>query len=449
MHRMFAKVFLAFWASSLVIVVAMTLVTLAIGDRPLLFVWLTHSMDLYGRTATDLYEHGGVAAINRYLEDIDASSGIDGAFFGPGGVRLSQQAPSAGAGGALAEARSTNQTAYDMRNWSVAVVIPGKQGNYLFVAHVHPWRRRQIAFQPGAALSRMLIAIAIGAVLCLIMARYLTKPIRDLQGVARKIASGDLRARPAAILRNRRDELGELATDFDLMAERVQGLMERQRTLLRDISHELRSPLARLNLSAELVNRGDANAASRMKSDITRLEDLISELLTLSRIEASERHTRRDRINLVQMVKQIVEDAAFEGRPLGKDIIQTGAEDLFVHADANLLERCIENVVRNAVRYAPPHTTVEVGLEYDPSGTAPTAAISVIDEGPGVPAEALPHLFEPFYRVSGSRERGDGAGLGLAICQRIVALHGGQITAANRPEGGLEVLMRFPAEAAA
>lgn len=443
MRRMFGKVFLAFWASSLVIVVALLLVSQALGSRPLLFVWLTHSMDLYGRTAVDLYEHGGPAPLDQYLEDIRSSSGIDAAFLKPNGQVLSRLAPPVKAEEVLMQARSMNRSAYDTRNWSVAVVVSGKQGNYLFVAHVHPWRRRQIAFQPGAAMSRTLVAVGIAAILCLTMARYLTRPIRELQTVARRIASGDLEARATPLLHNRTDELGDLATDVDLMAERVQGLIERQQTLLRDISHELRSPLARLNLSAELVNRGDVTAASRMKSDIKRLEDLISELLTLSRIE-SARDTRRDRVNLVQMVKQIVQDAAFEGQPLGKDIIQTGAEEMYVYADANLLQRCIENVVRNAVRHTPAHTTVEVGLECDSTGTVPMAVICVIDEGPGVPVGALGHLFEPFYRVSESRESDGGSGLGLTISQRIVALHGGQIAATNRSEGGLEVTIVFP-----
>jgi two-component system sensor histidine kinase CpxA len=441
---MFGRVFVAFWASSLVIVVAMMLLSLALGSRPLLFTWLTHSMDLYARTATDLYEHSGNVLLDQYLADISANSGIDGAFFGPDGEQLSQRAPVAKTEDVLARARSAGKTAYDMRNWSVAVVVAGRHGNYLFAAHVHPWRRRQIAFAPGAALSRALVAMGIAAILCLIMARYLTKPIRDLQSVARRIASGDLKARVAPLLRSRNDELGELATDFDLMADRVQGLIERQQTLLSDISHELRSPLARLNLSAELVRRGDASAAGRMKADIKRLEDLISELLTLSRIEASERNTRRDRVNLAQMVKQIIQDAAFEGRPLGKDILQTGADEIFVYADANLLQRCIENVVRNAVRYTPPSTAVEVNLESNSSGITSSVSIRVIDEGPGVPTEALPHLFEPFYRVSQSRERDGGAGLGLAISQRIAHLHGGEISAGNRPEGGFEVSMILP-----
>jgi len=444
MRSMFGKVFLAFWAASLVIVIAVGLLGMALGRRPLLFLWLTSSTDLYAQTAADLYEDGGVARLDKYLENIRTNSRIDGALLDAGGQLLSQHHVPVQARDVMERARAVGQTSYDTKNWTVAVLVSEPSGKYLFVARVHPRQRRLIAFQSGVALTRALVAVGLAAILCFIMARYLTKPMRDLQGVARQIASGDLKARAAPLLHNRRDEVGELATDFDLMADRVQSLIERQQTLLRDISHELRSPLARLNLSAELVMRGDTMAAARMKSDILRLEDLITQLLTLSRIEASDRSTRTDKVNLVQMAKQIIVDAAFEGQPANKDLIQTGASELFVVGDANLLERCIENLVRNAVRYTRPHTTVEINLELDFSAKTPFACIRVIDEGPGVPDHALSHLFEPFYRVSQSRERDGGAGLGLAISQRIAHLHGGEISATNRPEGGLEVVFRLP-----
>jgi len=445
MPRMFGKVFLAFWGCSILVVVAVGILSFSLGSRPLLQLWLTHSLDLYAQTASDLYEHGGTPTLTHYLDDIKESSAIDGTLVDSHGNPLAQHLIPFGAQEILEHALSSRQTSYDMRNWMAAIVVHGRGDDYVFVAHVHPWRRRQIAFRPSHALARASVGFVVATILCLMMARYLTKPMRDLQGVARRIAAEDLTARATPLLGARHDELAELAFDFDLMAEKVQMLIERQQTLLRDISHELRSPLARLTLSAELVRRGDLEAATRMNSDIRRLEALISELLTLSRIEASE-HIHRDHVNLAEMARQIVKDATFEGRAEGKDLIQTGLKEIMVLGDANLLQRCLENVIRNAVRHTRPNTTIEVHLDRAAHENADTdfAAVRVIDEGPGVPPEALPHLFEPFFRVSQSREQQEGgAGLGLSISQRIAALHGGHIEASNRPEGGLEVTIYF------
>ncbi|WP_187143223.1 sensor histidine kinase [Terriglobus albidus] len=443
--RMFGKVFLSFWASSLLVLIAVGVVNAALGTRPLLRVWLANSLTWYGQTAVELYEHGGPSALNNYLTDIQAS-GIDGALLGPDGALLGSHKVPATTDTVLARERLSRRNENDIQTWTSAIPIPGNRGEYIFVALEHPRRRARIAFQPAALLARMVAGLGVASLLCLLMARYLTRPIRSLQGVARRIAAGDLKARAAPVMGPRDDELGELAIDFDRMADRVQTLIERQQTLLRDISHEFRSPLARLTLSAELVKRGDTDAASRMEGDLRRLEALISELLTLSRMEASDRNSRRDRIDLSGMVRRILEDAAFEGRPEQKTLVQTGANEVMMQGDANLLERCIENVVRNAIQHTPQHTGIEVNVTLsDETPAGQVATIRVIDEGEGVPEHALPHLFEPFFRVSASREQsGRGAGLGLSISQRIVELHGGAMEACNRAEGGLEVTMRFP-----
>jgi len=444
--RMFGKVFLSFWASSLLVLIAVGIVNAALGTRPLLRVWMANSLTWYGQTAVELYEHGGPSTLNNYLTDIQAS-GIEGALLGPDGALLGVHNVPMAADAVLARERLSRQNENDIQTWTSAVPIHGSQGEYVFVALEHPRRRARIAFQPTALLARMAAGLGVAGLLCFLMARYLTRPIRTLQSVARRFAAGDLRARAAPVMGRQDDELGELAIDFDRMADRVQTLIERQQTLLRDISHEFRSPLARLALSAELVKRGDTNAASRMESDLQRLEALITELLTLSRMEASHHSSRKDRVDLSSMVRRILEDAAFEGRPEHKTFVQTGANGVVIHGDANLLERCIENVVRNALQHTPQHTGIEVNVTLSSETSAgQVATIRVVDEGEGVPEHALPHLFEPFYRVSASREQGGrGAGLGLSISQRIVELHGGAIEASNRADGGLEVTMHFPA----
>ena len=446
MPKMFGKVFIAFWASSLLVVTAVATLGFALGNRPLLYLWLAHSLDLYAQAAVNLYEHGGADNLERYLDDMQKSSAIDSTLIDANGMVLSTHAIPVAAEGVLAAAQKSGNSQYRVQDWTAAITVSGAHGNYVLVARIHPWRRKQIALQPSLLLTRGLLALFVAAVLCLIMARYLTRPIRELQAVTKRISAGDLTARATPILGNRGDELAELAVDFDRMTERVQMLLERQQTLMRDISHELRSPLARLSLSAELVRRGDIEASHRMDADIRRLESLISELLTLSRIEAFEHSTRRDIVNVSSMVRQIIQDAEFEGAPDNKQIVQTGRSDIVLLGDANLLQRSIENVVRNAIRYTRVQTTIEVNVaQIKLASSASYAVVRVIDEGPGVPTEALPHLFEPFFRASESRsQRGGGSGLGLSISQRVAALHGGYIKALNRREGGLEVAIYLP-----
>ena len=260
------------------------------------------------------------------------------------------------------------------------------------------------------------------------------------------IAAGDLAARASPALAGRTDELASLAHDFDRMAERVQLLLDQQKLLLRDISHELRSPLARLTVSAELVQRGDLSAAARMQSDINTLEKMISDLLTLARIDASDKHSRREPVHIGRLVQRIVKDASFEGAAMDKTVVQTGVFDRYISGDTGLLHSCIENVVRNALKHTPPGGLVEVNVTDISGFRTPMLAITTRDEGTGVPEEALEQIFDPFFRIAAqdSHKQG-GAGLGLSISKRIATLYGGTIAAQNLTGSGLQVQLRLPA----
>jgi signal transduction histidine kinase len=228
------------------------------------------------------------------------------------------------------------------------------------------------------------------------------------------------------------------------MAERIQMLLQKQQELLGDISHELRSPLTRLNVSLELWRHREMDAVERMQTDLDRLEALIEQILTLTRLQVRENQKMFTTVNLRSIVEGVAEDAGFEGKKEGKSVVVAQADDCWLVGDPALLRSCIENVVRNAVRYTKPQTGVIMALTKVDQGSSAYARLMVADHGNGVPPESLSRLFEPFYRVSGSRDLGTGGfGLGLAIAQRVALLHGGRITAQNRDGGGLEIEIRL------
>jgi two-component system, OmpR family, sensor histidine kinase CpxA len=302
---------------------------------------------------------------------------------------------------------------------------------------------------PGVGL---FIAVLSSGLVCYVLARYLTAPIVRLRAATQLLAAGDLTARAAALPMRRRDEIGELVRDFDAMAERLEGLVNAQSHLLNDVSHELRSPLARLNVALGLARRRtgpDAQGAlERIELEADRLNELIGRLLTLARLEGGEDSMQKSQIHLEDLLRQIAEDADFEAQSRNCRVHHIIDQDCVVMGNPALLHSAIENVVRNATRYTSEGTIVEVRLEKADRANGPEAVLTVLDSGPGVPQDALDKLFQPFYRLDDARNRETGGvGLGLAITERTVRLHGGSVSAANRPEGGLVVEIRLPIRA--
>jgi len=314
---------------------------------------------------------------------------------------------------------------------------------------------------PGLGI---LIAIISSGLVCYILARYLTSPIVQLRAATQKLASGDLTARAGMPGFRRHDEMAELMRDFDRMAERLEDLVTAQSRLLTDISHELRSPLARLNVALELARQRsgpDARSAlDRIDREASRLNELIQKLLTIARLEAGQESIEKVPVDLELIIHEIAKDAAFEAQNRHCEVDAKIVDDCVVMGSPSLLHSAIENVVRNAIRYTQEGTSVEVRLEQGvglsnptPQNSAlnndgvgkPEAVIRVTDSGPGVPEDALDKLFRPFYRIDDARGRQTGGvGLGLAITDRAVRLHGGTIRVSNRPQGGLMVEIRLP-----
>jgi signal transduction histidine kinase len=250
----------------------------------------------------------------------------------------------------------------------------------------------------------------------------------------------------ADLMGTRRDELANLAIDFDMMSGRLRALLESQQQLLRDVSHELRSPLARLQIALGLARRPGANLAQeldRIEQEAQRLDELIGEILSLSRLDDPARALEAETVSVAELLEPLVEDARIESDTRAVTIELDLPQDLQLHGDRELLHRAVENVVRNAVRFSPDGGCIVVQAQRVGS----FVQLGITDQGPGVPAALLQRIFEPFFRVATARERDSGGnGIGLAIAARVVSLHGGRIAAANVEPHGLRVTMQLPAQ---
>ena len=298
---------------------------------------------------------------------------------------------------------------------------------------------------PRANLARSFLTpehlffMAAAVLLCYWLTYDMTRPVRALQHAVERFGRGDLSARAGS---TRCDELGDLARTFDRMAGRIQTLLTAERRLLLDISHELRSPLARLGVAVELARSGDDldSALNRIQKESDRLNALVGQLLEVTRAEGDPAALRRNPIRFDELVRQIVDDSAIEAAARGCHLRFTSPEPVTLQGDPELLRRAVENVIRNAIRYSPASAMVEISLSLSDSH----AVVAVRDYGPGVPEEALPRLFDAFYRVGPHRDRNSGGiGLGLSIARRAIELHHGVIRARNA-QPGLQVEMELP-----
>jgi signal transduction histidine kinase len=318
------------------------------------------------------------------------------------------------------------------------------------VAAIHRPPRPVDLLEPRALWPRLAVLALVVGFVSLALARYLARPVAVLRDATRRLGVGELTARVGPRVTRRNDEIGALARDFDAMAEQLETLIGSQRRLLRDVSHELRSPLARLRVALELARdragRGAGESLDRIDREAARLDELIAQLLLLERLEAGAPDTELLDLDLGGVLAEVVDDASFEAAPANREVVFESYSVVPMRGYPELLRSALDNVIRNAIRHAPENTRVEVSLSVEDS----SAVVSVSDRGTGVPAEHLASLFEPFSRVADARERSTGgAGLGLAITRRAIEAHGGTLEARNRPEGGLEIIIRLPSKAPA
>jgi two-component system, OmpR family, sensor kinase len=303
---------------------------------------------------------------------------------------------------------------------------------------------------PGTPTSVFLIgALLIGAVAALLLARRFMRPITTLSDGFRALSRGEFSARIGDTLGRRRDEMGRLAMDFDLMAGRLETLSDARRRLFHDVSHELRSPLARLQAAAGVLRQSPAKLGpmlARIEAEIGKLDHLVDEILTLARLEYSGTQILvRQRVDLVDLLAPIVADAAFEGQERGVGCSYDGPGGIEGEVDPELFHRALENVIRNAVRHTADGTQIEVRarVSADVDGSRRHLTLTVEDRGPGVAVAEIESIFVPFQRAADTTKPG-GAGLGLAIARRAMEVHGGAASAAARAGGGLVVTLSLP-----
>ena len=433
MRTLFAKILLWFWCTVAITVVGSAFISALSMNRNAADSGapMARMVRFQLEEARVAYETGGRPALQAFLENVQKIYHAQGVLTDERGRDLATGANRSD----LVERAARRRPVPFFRTGADMVARAADDGRYwfFFIVPGEP---------PGAwfLTPDHLFMMAAAVLLCYWLAIEVTKPVRALQKAVERFGRGDLSARVNSV---RRDELGQLARTFDRMAGRIETLLAAERRLLLDISHELRSPLARLGVAVELARSGDDldAALNRIQKESDRLNSLVGGLLQVTRAEGDPSSLRRNAVRLDELLQQLVEDANLEAAARGCSVDYGRHEPVTVQGDPELLRRAMENVIRNAIRYSPKESEVEISLARNDG----MALVDIRDHGPGVPEEALPRLFDPFYRVENDRDRASGGiGLGLSIARRAIELHKGVIRARNASPG-LEVELQLPA----
>jgi signal transduction histidine kinase len=454
MKSLFLRIFLSFWMAQALFVVLAILVTLAFRPRGSSWEPLrTTSLN----EAVGAYEAGGPQQVREYLENLQATQHVRAFLFNEQGEEVSHRGAPDWAMRVLGSGSPSPRDGFIIPAPKVLKESRASSDGlhrFTLVMGLPPGPRVFLGPR-GMPIPGLIIGVITSGLVCYLLAWYLTQPIVRLRAATRQLAAGDLTARSGSPAGKRRDEVAGLVRDFDAMAERLEMLVKAQSRLLNDISHELRSPLARLNVALGLARQRagveSADMLDRIELEASRLNELIGRILTLARLEDGEQRVPQTPVPLGELVASVAEDAEFEAQERHCHVHTTiPAGDWGVRGNDSLLHSAVENVVRNAIRYTQEGTSVEIELTSEKRAGAAEAVLRVSDSGPGVPEDALGKLFQPFYRLDDARGRlTGGVGLGLAITERAVRFHGGRVSASNRAEGGLMVEIRLPLSAGA
>ena len=457
MRSLFLKIFLWFWLAMALVWASFIIPTERTQNEDAVARWRAFTRQrflVYGEAALFTSYRSGHEAMLALMETVEADEGgyplvLDDEMKDIAGREPSDLEIDA-ARGALADPdRTTRVRLVDGSIVAYSFVGP-YGGTYVVVGQLPP----RLDFRTTdwlAWAARWGSMLLISGLVCYGLARYLTAPVTKLSHATRRFADGDLTVRVGPRLGSRGDEIADLGRDFDVMAGRIEALVNTQKQLLSDISHELRSPLSRLYVALGLARkrRGpelDA-ALDRMESETERINDLIGQLLSLARLESGAAPMTREEVDLGELVRDVAADADYEAKSQNRRVEVTDLEPCSTEGIDELLRRAIENVVRNAVRHTADGTTATIALRSVRDNGARHALITVKDRGPGVAEDALRDMFQPFYRLDDARDRASGGtGLGLSISERAVRVHGGTITARNGEDGGLVIDIRLPLE---
>jgi two-component system sensor histidine kinase CpxA len=403
-HSLFWKIFLSFW---LTLIIFAGLLLFAVSsylehsrtqqDIGSMRTRLAQYLD-QGRAAA---EQGGVKDLEAWLDRLDRSEAIPIFMINEAGQDpLGREVPAY----IVARRDRWRQNAERMERKGpphLRSIHLADGSSYSMVPDFQSITLLRVLQRPRVIAFPVAVAALVSALICLLLSRYQTFPLERLRRAAQNIAAGDLTQRVSPSMRDRRDEIADLAAAFDKMAERLEKVFSSQRQLLSDASHELRSPLARMQVALGLARQRSGgragNELDRIEIEVERLNDLIGQLLELSRLEAEVDPARADKVDMCELLEEVAEDARFEAGFRGCRVEVRDAFPAIVQSNANLLHSAIENVVRNAIRYTKPDAPVEISMLADMDHPN-SILVQVRDHGPGVPEHMLSHLFEPFVR---------------------------------------------------
>ncbi|MCU5771341.1 ATP-binding protein [Erwiniaceae bacterium BAC15a-03b] len=438
--RLFWKILFGFWLVFLVISQLLWLGFTLKGDRhePPENITVRRIVNLQMTSAVSVLQRGGLTALNDMMADWSPG---DRRFFSVVPMPIPPQEKSRKE---LDHMLTPGTFPNEVIEW-----VTGADGQQYMLRYDVKGLREDSAMggHPRNILNipepMFIFAGAAGLLFSLLLAWNLTRPMRQLREGFAKVSNGDLSVRLYPTMRRRHDELSIVASDFDAMVERLSVLVRAREELLHDVSHELRSPLARLQLATGLARQTPASVESsldRIDEEARRLDKMIGELLTLSRAE-NETMPDEQYFDLLGLLEAVVNDARYEAQIPGVEILLDASrkEDFTVKGNAELIRRAVENVVRNALRFSLHGQQVRVALRQE----SQWLEICVSDNGPGVEAEKLSSIFDPFVRVN-SPLMGKGYGLGLSIVRKVVLAHQGEVHAVNGKQGGLELTIRLP-----
>jgi len=450
MHRLFWKIFLSFWIT-LILFAGATVLTAShyIEEARKQAALTSPHRRLMARVdeAQRVADRAGIDGLKAWLREMDRREPVPLLLVdGNGTELLGRPVPEAVA---RRLARDAMRPRFGRPGLPPHMAIRLPDGaEYRLVPDFQGVTLGRVLQRPRVIALPLILAALISGIVCFLLARYLTAPLGKLRRATEAYAAGELDTRVAPTLGARKDEVADLAQAFDRMAQRLQELMTSQRQLLSDVSHELRSPLARVQVALGLARqRAEGRAAAeldRIEHEAENLNELIGQLLSLARLESGVTPAAHERVDLAELVANVAGDADFEARATDRRVGIAQTVPAVIDGDARLLHSALENIVRNSVRYTAAGTAVDLSLARD-RDRADSWRITIRDHGPGVPEGMLPRLFEPFVRVGDARDRASGGyGLGLAIAKKAIRLHGGEVFARNEPDGGLCVIVTLP-----